>query len=43
MRLGLMTGMDDDWRETIEKVEIAEDLGYERITGGEAWGHSPIP
>jgi alkanesulfonate monooxygenase SsuD/methylene tetrahydromethanopterin reductase-like flavin-dependent oxidoreductase (luciferase family) len=43
MRLGLLTQMGDNWRETLEKVKIAEDLGYERVTGSEAWGPSPIP
>ena len=43
MRLGLLTGMGDNWRETLEKVKIAEDLGYERVCGSEAWGPSPIP
>lgn len=43
MRLGLLTGMGDDWQETLEKVKIAEDLGYERVSGSEAWGPSPIP
>jgi alkanesulfonate monooxygenase SsuD/methylene tetrahydromethanopterin reductase-like flavin-dependent oxidoreductase (luciferase family) len=43
MRLGLVTGMGADWRETLEKVRIAEDLGYERVTGTEAWGPSTLP
>jgi alkanesulfonate monooxygenase SsuD/methylene tetrahydromethanopterin reductase-like flavin-dependent oxidoreductase (luciferase family) len=43
MRLGLLTGMGKDWRETLEKVRIAEDLGYEMIAGGEAWGAATIP
>ena len=43
MRLGLVMGMGDDWRETLEKVRIAEDLGYERVTATEAWGPSPLP
>ena len=43
MRLGLLTGMDDDWRETLQKIAIAEDLGYERVCGSEAWSPSPLP
>jgi len=43
MRLGLLTGMGDDWRATLEKVQIAEDLGYERVSGAESWTPSPLP
>lgn len=43
MRLGLLTGMGKDWRETLEKVRIAEDLGYEMIAGGESWNASALP
>lgn len=43
MRLGLMVGPGSDWREGIEKVRVAEDLGIECITTGEAWGRSSIP
>ena len=44
MKLGLQAPMGDDWRETLEKVRIAEDLGIEHITsGGESWGPSAIP
>lgn len=43
MRLGLLTGMGDDWRETLEKVRIAEDLGYERVSCAESWSPSPLP
>ncbi|MEZ4502541.1 MAG: LLM class flavin-dependent oxidoreductase [Dehalococcoidia bacterium] len=43
MRLGLIAGMGEDWRETLEKVRIAEDLGYERVVGTEAWSLSPVP
>ncbi len=35
MRLGLLTGIDGDWRATLEKVRIAEDLGYERVSSAE--------
>jgi alkanesulfonate monooxygenase SsuD/methylene tetrahydromethanopterin reductase-like flavin-dependent oxidoreductase (luciferase family) len=36
--------MEEDWRATLEKVRIAEDLGVEFITsGGESWGPSAIP
>ena len=34
MRLGLMAGSGDNWRESIEKVKIAEDLGIEMISTG---------
>ncbi len=44
MQLGLQAPMEDDWQATIEKVRIAEDLGYGPITsGGESWGPSAIP
>jgi alkanesulfonate monooxygenase SsuD/methylene tetrahydromethanopterin reductase-like flavin-dependent oxidoreductase (luciferase family) len=43
MRLGLLTAMGDDWRETLEKVRIAEDLGYERVSSAESWTPSPLP
>lgn len=44
MKLGLQAPMEEDWRRTLEKVRIAEDLGIEHITaGGESWGPSTIP
>lgn len=43
MRIGLSVGLGDDWRESLKKVEIAEDLGVEFISTGEAWGPSSIP
>lgn len=43
MRLGLLAGMGQDWRESLAKVKIAEDLGYELVATGEAWGPSSIP
>ena len=44
MRIGLQASMEEDWRATLEKVRIAEDLGVEFITsGGESWGPSVIP
>ena len=43
MRLGLLAGMGQDWRESLEKVKIAEGLGYELVATGEAWGPSSIP
>ena len=43
MRLGLLAGPGDDWRESLEKVRIAEDLGIEQISTGEAWGKGSMP
>ncbi len=43
MRLGLVAGIGSDWRDTLEKIKIADDLGYERVTGTEAWGPSALP
>jgi arabinose-5-phosphate isomerase len=43
MRLGLLAGSGNDWRDSLEKVKIAEDLGYEMIATGEAWGTSVLP
>ena len=44
MKLGLQAPMEEDWRESLEKVRIAEDLGIAHITsGGESWGPSAIP
>ncbi len=43
MRLGLLAGMGTDWRESLEKVRIAEDLGYELVASGEAWNASSLP
>ena len=43
MRLGILAGFSDDWRDTLEKVRIAEDLGYELVATGEAWGPSIVP
>ena len=43
MRLGLLAGSGADWKDSLEKVNIAEDLGYEMIATGESWGTSVIP
>ena len=43
MRLGLLSGMGRDWRQSLEKVKIADDLGYEMVCGTEAWGPSTLP
>ncbi|MCZ6888527.1 MAG: LLM class flavin-dependent oxidoreductase [Gammaproteobacteria bacterium] len=43
MRLGVLAGAGKDWRESIEKVKIAESLGYELVATGEAWGPSTLP
>ena len=43
MRLGILAGAGSDWRESLEKVQIAESLGYELVATGEAWGPSTVP
>ncbi len=43
MRLGVMTGFGADWQSTVEKVRIAEDLGYELVVVPEAWQLSALP
>jgi alkanesulfonate monooxygenase SsuD/methylene tetrahydromethanopterin reductase-like flavin-dependent oxidoreductase (luciferase family) len=43
MRLGLLVGIGEDWRETVEKARIAEELGYERVSSAESWSPSPLP
>ena len=43
MRLGILAGAGSDWRESLEKVRIAESLGYELVATGEAWGPSTVP
>ena len=43
MRLGVLAGAGGDWRESLEKVRIAESLGYELVATGEAWGPSTVP
>ncbi len=43
MRLGVLAGAGSNWQESIEKVQIAESLGYELVATGEAWGPSTIP
>ena len=43
MRLGVLAGAGRDWRESLEKVRIAESLGYELVATGEAWGPSTVP
>ena len=43
MRLGVLAGAGGDWRESLQKVRIAESLGYELVATGEAWGPSTIP
>lgn len=43
MRLGIIAGPGPNWRETIEKIKVAESLGYELVTSGEAWNTSIIP
>ena len=43
MRLGVLATMGKDWEKSVERVRIAEDLGYEHVSSGEAWGPSLIP
>ena len=43
MRLGVIATMGRDWEASVERVRIAEDLGYEHVAAGEAWGGSAIP
>ena len=43
MRLGVLAGLDSDWKDSLEKVRIAEELGYEMAGRGEAWGTSVLP
>lgn len=43
MRLGVLAGAGADWRTSLEKVRIAESLGYELVATGEAWGPSTVP
>ncbi len=43
MRLGIRASMGSDWQRSLEKVRIAEQLGYEHVADGEAWGTSAIP
>lgn len=43
MKLGVLATMGRDWNSGLERVRIAEDLGYEFVSTGEAWGPSVIP
>ena len=43
MRLGVLAGGGNAWRDSLEKVRIAESLGYEMVGSGEAWGPSTVP
>ena len=43
MRLALTTSTDGDWRATLEKVKIAEAMGFEAVFTPEGWGTSAIP
>lgn len=43
MRLGVIATMGKSWENAVERVRIAEELGYEHVTTGEAWGASAIP
>ncbi len=43
MRLGVLATTGKDWTEGLERVRIAEHLGYEHVATGEAWGASALP
>ena len=43
VRLGILCGIGTNWRETVEKVRVAESMGYEMVATGEAWGPSTLP
>ena len=43
MRLGVLAGFSSEWRDTMAKVKIADELGYELVSAGEAWGPSVLP
>ena len=43
MRLGVLADAGGDWRASLEKVRIAEELGYELVATAEGWGPSIIP
>lgn len=43
MKLGVLAGIGRDWQDSIEKVQLAESLGYSMVATGEAWGPSSIP
>ena len=43
MKLGVLCGMGRDWHDSIEKVRVAESLGYAMVATGEAWGRSTVP
>lgn len=43
MRLGVLARIGKDWKAGLERVRIAEDLGYEHVSTGEAWGPSVLP
>lgn len=38
MRSGVLAGMGGNWKQAIEKVKIAESLGYELVATGDAGG-----
>lgn len=43
MRLGVIATIGRDWKAAVERVRVAEELGYEHVATGEAWGPSAIP
>ena len=43
MRLGVLARIGKDWKASLERVRVAEDLGYAHVSTGEAWGPSVLP
>jgi alkanesulfonate monooxygenase SsuD/methylene tetrahydromethanopterin reductase-like flavin-dependent oxidoreductase (luciferase family) len=43
VKLGVLAVIGSDWRASLERVRIAEELGYDFVSTGEAWGGSVIP
>ena len=44
MKLGIFVHQQgSEWKDAIEKVKLAEDMGYDWALVTEAWGNSAIP
>ena len=43
MRIGMSIELGQDWRESLKTAQVAEELGVEFLSTGEAWGASAIP